>query len=67
MLFHAIILFSVGPSLIGGSMSRRGAFMWPFTIAFCTSLSIAVFGHGFLHDIGVAELLPRMLGQGTKD
>ena len=65
MLFHAIILFSVGPSLIGASMSKRGSYLWPFTIALCISLSIAVFGHSFLSEIGVADFLPRLMGQGS--
>lgn len=65
MLFHAIILFAAGPSLIGSSMTKRGACLWPFTIALCLSLSIAVFGHSFLTEIGVAGILPELLGQGS--
>jgi hypothetical protein len=46
-------------------MTKRGASLWPFTIAFCLSLSIAVFGHSFLTEIGVAGFLPELLGQGS--
>lgn len=65
MLFHAIILFSVGPSLIGASMTKRFAFLWPFTIALCLALSIAVFGHSILEELGVTGFLPKLLGQGV--
>jgi hypothetical protein len=63
MLFHVIILFSIGPSLIGASLSKRGAFLWPFSIALILSLAIAVIGHSFFADIGIAGFLPKLLGQ----
>ena len=63
MAFHLIILVAGGPSLIGTSMNKRYSYLWPFAIALCISLSVTVFGYSFLKKTGVADLLPRLLGQ----
>lgn len=62
-VIHAILLFAIGPPLIGASMSSKYPRYWPFTIAFCLSMGVVVFGNTYLKESGVSHILPNLLGQ----
>jgi len=63
VLIHAILLFVIGPALVGASFRSDFRHWTPFTIAFCASMLTAVFGYDFFKKIGIADILPRLLGQ----
>lgn len=63
VVIHGLLLFVIGPGMVGISLRKDGRHYWPITIAFCSSMLFALFSYEYFKQNGIADILPRLLGQ----